>query len=119
MMIRPNRFLLIASCILVGAGCLPSPAPCLSVQAPGASTPQQPPRAPAPLDINRATAEDFATLPGVGPELARRIVAFREKHGPYRRIEDLMVVEGMGRKKWRAIRPLIRVEDSPPGASGP
>lgn len=75
----------------------------------------QPRKAPAPLDINHASAEDFATLPGIGPELARRIVAFREKHGPFRRIEDLMVIQGMGRKKWRAIRPLVRVEDSHTG----
>ena len=71
------------------------------------------------LDINRATAEDFATLPGIGPELARRIVAFRDKHGPFRRIEDLMVIKGMGRKKWRAIRPYIRVGDSLSGVGGP
>ena len=73
----------------------------------------------ASIDINRATAEDFATLPGIGPELARRIVAFRVKHGPYRRIEDLMVIKGMGRKKWRAIRPYIRVGDSLSGVGGP
>lgn len=63
----------------------------------------------APIDINRATAEDFATLPGVGPELARRIVAHREKHGPFRRVEDLLVIRGIGRKKWRAMRPYLRV----------
>ncbi len=63
----------------------------------------------APIDINRATTEDFATLPGVGPELARRIVAHREKHGLFRRVEDLLVIRGIGRKKWRAIRPYLRV----------
>jgi len=62
-----------------------------------------------PIDINRASAEDFAKLPGIGPELARRIVAFREKHGPFRRIEDLLVVRGVGHKKWKAIRPYLRL----------
>lgn len=66
-------------------------------------------KSPAPLDINRATAEDFTTLPGIGPELARRIVAYREKHGPFKRVEDLLVIKGMGRKKWRAIRPYLRI----------
>ena len=62
-----------------------------------------------PIDINRASAEDFARLPGIGPELARRIVAFREKHGPFRRVEDLLVIRGVGHKKWKAIRPYLRV----------
>ncbi len=66
--------------------------------------------APVPvIDINQASEEDFAKLPGVGPELARRIVAFREKHGPFRRVEDLLVIRGIGHKKWRKIRPYLRV----------
>ena len=62
-----------------------------------------------PIDINRATEAEFAELPGIGPELARRIVAFREKHGAFRRVEDLLVIRGMGRKKWKAIRPYLKV----------
>lgn len=61
------------------------------------------------IDINRASAEDFARLPGIGPELARRIVAYRNKHGPFQRVEDLLAIRGMGPKKWRAIRPHLRV----------
>ena len=61
------------------------------------------------VDINQASEEDFAKLPGVGPELARRIVAFREKHGPFRRAEDLLVIRGIGHKKWRKMRPYLRV----------
>ncbi len=61
------------------------------------------------LDVNQATAEDFTKLPGIGPELARRIVAFRAKHGPFRRVEDLLAIRGIGHKKWRAIRPFLKV----------
>lgn len=61
------------------------------------------------IDINQASAEDFAKLPGIGPELARRIVAFRQKHGPFRRVEDLLAIRGIGPKKWRALRPYLRV----------
>jgi competence protein ComEA len=64
------------------------------------------------IDVNQASEEDFARLPGIGPELARRIVAFREKHGPFRRVEDLLVIKGIGHKKWRKIRPHLRVGDS-------
>jgi competence protein ComEA len=64
----------------------------------------------AVLDINRASAVDFEKLPGIGPELARRIVTYRKEHGPFRRVEDLLAVRGMGPKKWRAIKPYIRVQ---------
>jgi competence protein ComEA len=69
-----------------------------------------PPAAP-PLvvDINRAGVEDFERLRGIGPEIAHRIVAYRTKHGPFRRVEDLMAVDGMGPRKWRALRPYLRV----------
>lgn len=63
----------------------------------------------AVLDINRASAEDFAKLPGIGPELARRIVAYRKRHGPFHRTEDLIAIHGMGAKKWRAIRARLKV----------
>ena len=63
----------------------------------------------AVLDINRASAADFEKLHGIGPELARRIIAYREKHGPFRRVEDLLAIRGMGEKKWRALRPYLTV----------
>ena len=65
--------------------------------------------APAALDINFASAEDLQKLPGVGPKLAQRIVAYRQKHGPFRRVEDLMAIQGMGYKKWKALQPYLRV----------
>jgi len=61
------------------------------------------------VDINRAAVEDFSRLPGIGPKLAQRIVAFREKHGPFRRVEDLLAIRGIGHKKWKKIRPFLRV----------
>jgi competence protein ComEA len=64
---------------------------------------------PAVLDINCATTADFEKLPGIGPELARRIVAYRKEHGAFRRVEDLLAIRGMGEKKWRTLRPYLRV----------
>lgn len=69
----------------------------------------QPPAPPPVVDVNRAGAKDFEKLPGIGPELARRIVTYREKHGPFRRLEDLLAVRGMGPAKWRAIRPYLKI----------
>ncbi len=63
----------------------------------------------AVFDVNQASADELATLPGIGPKLAGQIVAFREKHGPYRRVEDLLALRGIGPKKWKAIRPHLRI----------
>jgi comEA protein len=63
------------------------------------------------IDINKATVNDLQRLPGIGPSLAKQIVAYRDKNGPFRRVEDLMVIKGIGFKKWKKIRPLVRVGD--------
>jgi competence protein ComEA len=62
-----------------------------------------------PVDLNSATAAQLETVPGIGKALAGRIVAFREKHGPFRRLEDLMKVKGIGEKSLEKLRPYIRV----------
>ena len=69
------------------------------------------------LVINQASADDFATLPGIGPKLAGRIVAYRENHGPFRRVEDLLALRGIGPKKWKAMRPHLRVGTAPSKAA--
>lgn len=56
------------------------------------------------MDLNRATISELATLPGVGKITARRIVEFREKNGPFRRIEELLIIRGISEKKLQAIR---------------
>src|SRR5262245_38666463 len=62
-----------------------------------------------PLDINRASAAELARLPGVGPGLAERILAERERRGRFESAEALRYVLGMGPKKLAAIRELITV----------
>ncbi len=62
-----------------------------------------------PIDLNRATAQDLIQLPGVGEAIAKRIVDFREEHGPFNRVEDLMKVKGIGEKSLEKIRPYVRV----------
>ena len=56
------------------------------------------------LLINQADQSKLAELPGVGPVLARRISDDRNINGPYRRIEDLRRVKGIGPKKLEALR---------------
>lgn len=62
-----------------------------------------------PIDINEATAAQLTELPGVGPAIAARIVAFREEHGRFERVEDLMKVRGIGEKTFEKLRDRITV----------
>lgn len=59
--------------------------------------------------LNRADAKELESLPGVGPVLAERIVAHREQIGGFQRIEDLLLVPGIGESKLEALRDLVRV----------
>jgi competence protein ComEA len=65
------------------------------------------------LDLNTATAEDLDALPGIGPALAQRIVQYRQSQGPYRTIEDLLAVHGIGEKKLAQLKPLLMVSSPP------
>lgn len=60
--------------------------------------------AAGPVDINHASAEELDTVPGIGPALAQRIVAFREANGPFARVEDLTRVPGIGPKTLESMR---------------
>ena len=53
-------------------------------------------RPPPTVDVNRATLAELQALPRVGPALAGRILEWREQHGPYRSLEDLRHVRGIG-----------------------
>lgn len=73
----------------------------------------QPPTEPGPLDLNHATAQELTTLPGIGEVLAQRIVDYREAHGPFRSVEELIAVEGIGEGKLEKLRELVTVEEEP------
>lgn len=64
---------------------------------------------PEPVDLNAATAEQLDTLPGVGPSTASAILAYRNEHGPFSSVDDLLEVRGIGEAKLEQIRPLARV----------
>jgi competence protein ComEA len=56
------------------------------------------------VDINRSSASELERLPGVGPVLAERIVAYRDDFGPFTEIEDLLDVPGIGEAKLAGMR---------------
>ena len=62
-----------------------------------------------PLSINNATAAQLDALPGIGPVMAARIITYREKNGPFKTIDDLRKVSGMGASKFEALKSLIKI----------
>ncbi|MER7842763.1 helix-hairpin-helix domain-containing protein [Kitasatospora sp. NPDC096077] len=60
-----------------------------------------------PVSLNRATLEQLDALPGVGPTLAQRILAFRASHGSFRSIDQLRQVSGIGVRTFAELRPLL------------
>lgn len=60
-----------------------------------------------PVDVNRATVEELERLPRVGPALAKRIVDWRERHGPFRGPDDLRHVRGIGPSTVRLLDSLV------------
>jgi competence protein ComEA len=58
------------------------------------------------IDVNRATAAELQRLPGIGPKLAARIILARDRQ-PFRRVEDLRKVSGIGAKTLEKLRPHV------------
>jgi competence protein ComEA len=63
----------------------------------------------SPIDLNAADAQQLQALPGVGPSLAERIVAFREINGPFRSVDELLDVGGMTDRRLDAISAYLAV----------
>lgn len=82
----------------------------------------QPPK-PAPkaaaadtaiVNLNTATVEQLDGLPGIGAKMAARIVEYRQKNGPFKKIEDLMNVQGIGEKNFLKLKPRLTVTAAKP-----
>jgi competence protein ComEA len=69
------------------------------------------------IDLNRATARELDEVPGVGPVLAGRIIAHRERHGPFRHPEELLAVRGIGPRLFARLRPRVTVGPARPVAA--
>lgn len=93
-----------------------------SVRADNPARPQAEPtsKSAGVVNINEATPEQLERLPGVGPSRAQAIVSFRKTH-PFKRIEDLQRVKGLGKKTWNRLRPLLALSGPTTlsGSSGP
>ena len=62
------------------------------------------------VNINTASAEQLQRLPGIGPAMAARVIAFRQQSGGFKQLEDLQDVGGIGPKKYAKIAPLVKLK---------
>ena len=62
------------------------------------------------ININIATLEELIQLEGIGEVYAQRVIEFREKNGPFEKIDDIMKVKGIGEKIFEANKDRIVVE---------
>jgi competence protein ComEA len=86
-------------------------------QAPDVPGVQQAERQEAKIDVNTAGSAELQTIPGIGPALAARIIAYRQEHGPFESVEQLLAVKGIGPKLLTRMRDLVVVRR--PAKDGP
>ena len=100
-----NQMLRRIATILVLTLALSAAAPPPCAAAPAAASPTTETK----ININTASAEELTTLPGIGPSYAQRIIEHREKNGPFKKVEDLLNVRGIGEKTFEKIRDRLPV----------
>jgi len=59
------------------------------------------------INLNTASIQEMQTLPGIGPKLAARIFEYRQRHGSFKRPQDVIIVRGMSANKFRQIASLV------------
>ena len=65
---------------------------------------------PTLLNINTASTKELQTLPSIGPQMAQRIIQYREEHGDFESVDALTEVKGIGEKTLEKVKPFICVE---------
>lgn len=64
----------------------------------------------AQINLNTATANELCALPGVGSNLAKAIIEYRERYGDYVMITELLYIEGMSKDLFDSIKPYLTVD---------
>lgn len=101
-MFRTVLSIVVLSCLL---GVLPSDA----AQSKTTTRSAAKPASTAIVNLNTASASDLEGLPGIGAKTAARIVEYRQKNGPFKKVEELMNVRGVGEKNFLKLKPQISV----------
>ena len=71
------------------------------------------------VSLNAATVDQLASVPGVGPKLAARIVEQRQKSGGFKSMEDILAVKGIGEKNFAKMQAHLTLGESPKAAAAP
>lgn len=121
-MLRAALVPLVVSLALVAlVGWLPAPSRAQGPAEPRAASTASTTTASAativPFDINTATLEQLDSLPGIGPSKAAAILEARERR-PFRRLQDLLRVPGIGRSTLARLAPYLRFDPPPRAAPG-
>ena len=61
------------------------------------------------ISLNEASIEELTTLPGIGASKAEKIIEYREQHGPFKKVEDILNVSGIGNAMYEKIKKYIRI----------
>lgn len=91
-----------SSCVKLPRRAAVSAAPAANISLPADDAPR--------VSLNHASRDELEKLPGIGPALAARIVEWRERYGPFRRAEHLMMVRGISERLFRQLRPYITAD---------
>ena len=70
------------------------------------------------ININTADTYDLDRLPGIGPTKAEAILAYREEHGPFQQVDDLLEVSGIGEVTLENLRPYVTAGEAAEAAGG-
>lgn len=94
----------------------------LSLSAASNSTKKKPPA--KPVNINTATSEELQQVPGIGPATAQKIQQMRKSYGPFKSVDDLLAIRGLGQKRLDKMRKYLTAgklaaPKSSPSASSP
>ena len=98
---------------------LPTPAPQPSPPPQPATKPLHPSPAPQPtkpaaavpllVDLNTATQAELERVPGIGPVLAQRIIAYRQRYGRFKTVHELRFIQGIGQHTFDKIKPYVTI----------
>ena len=71
----------------------------------------------APVNLNTATSEQLQLVPGIGPVTAAKILQMRKAYGPFKSVDDLRAIRGVGPKRLEKMRKYLTVSKPPPRRS--